>query len=198
MSRSDARSVHLVDCPHGPLVGDGRLIRARPFAITAALSMMVAVPATSWVHPALAVAGSALGALMIPTALFLPWNRVGRTAQLIPPFVFLLAMLLLGSGTGTGIESAYVTMAVLPLMWLAIYENRTAVLSAAAMTAAGLWLATSHGHAQPSDLGGVAIIVFVVVGAGMGVTLHGLVADARSLTRSGNASSIAAACSTAS
>ena len=184
MTRSPARSVHLVDCPDGPLVGNGRLNRARPFAITAALTMLLAVPTTSWVHPDLAVAGSALGAMMIPTALFFPWYRLARAAQLIPPFLFLVATLLLASGNGTGIESAYVTMAVLPLMWLAIYENRTAVLAAAAMTAAGLWLATSHGHAQPSDVGGVSIIVFVVVGAGMGVTLHGLVADARSLTRS--------------
>ena len=184
MTPSPARSVHLVDCPHGPLIGDGRLNRARPFAITAAISMMLAVPTTSWVHPALAVAGSSLGALMILVALFFPWYRVGRAAQLIPPFLFLVATLLLASGTGTGIESAYVTMVVLPLMWLAIYENRTAVLSAAAMTAAGLWLSTAHGHARPSDLPTVSIVVFVVVGAGMGVTLHGLVADARSLTQS--------------
>ena len=184
MSRSAARSVHLVDCPDGPLVGDGRFNRARPFAITAALSMMLAVPTTSWVHPNLAIAGSALGAMMMLIALYFPWYRARRGAQLIPPFLFLVATLLLGSGTGTGIESAYVTMAVLPLMWLAIYENRTAVLSAAAMTAAGLWLATARGHAQPSDLGGVSIIVFVIVGAGMGVTLHGLVADARGLTKS--------------
>jgi diguanylate cyclase (GGDEF)-like protein/PAS domain S-box-containing protein len=181
---SRARSVHLVDCPDGPLVGDGRLDRAKPFAITAALSMLIAVPATSWVNPALAFAGSSLGALMIVIALVSPWDRVGRSAQLIPPFFFLVATMMLAWANGNGIDSAYVTMSVLPLMWLAIYENRRAVVAAAVMTGAGLWSATAFGQTQASNRWIVSVLVFVIIFAGMGVTLHGLVADARSLTSS--------------
>ncbi len=184
MTRSPIRGVHLVDCPHGPLVGDGRLDRARPFAITAALSLAIAVPSTSWANPGLAVAGSLLGALMIPTALLFPWYRVARSAQLIPPLLFLVATMLLAWANGNGIDSAYVTMSVLPLMWLAIHEHRTAVLVAAAMTGTGLWVATAFGDPQASNRWTVSVWVFVVCFAGMGMTLHGLVADARSLTHS--------------
>ncbi|MEO8268055.1 MAG: sensor domain-containing diguanylate cyclase [Ilumatobacteraceae bacterium] len=184
MTRSPTLSAHLLDAPRGPLIGEGRLDRALPFAITAALSMLIAVPTTDWIHPAIAAAGSALGSAMIVAAIVFPWNRVARNAQLTSPFLFLAAILLLASATGNGIGSPFVTMAVLPLMWLAIYEHRAAVLSAAAMTGTGLWLVTTRGHLQVSDLGTVSILVFVVCGAGMGVTLHSLVADARQLTRS--------------
>ena len=184
VTRSPSLSAHLVDAPRGPLVGEGRLSRELPFAITAALSMLIAVPTTDWTHPVLAIVGSALGSTTIVAALVLPWSRVARAAQLTPPFLFLVAILLLASATGNGIGSPFVTMAVLPLMWLAIYEHRAAVLSAAAMTGAGLWLATRRGDVQASDLGIVSILVFVVCCAGMGVTLHSLVTDARRLTRS--------------
>ena len=184
VTRSPSLSAHLVDAPRGPLVGEGRLSRELPFAITAALSMLIAVPTTDWTHPVLAIVGSALGSTTIVAALVIPWSRVARAAQLTPPFLFLVAILLLASATGNGIGSPFVTMAVLPLMWLAIYEHRAAVLSAAAMTGAGLWLATRRGGVQASDLGIVSILVFVVCCAGMGVTLHSLVTDARRLTRS--------------
>ena len=146
--------------------------------------MVIAVPATSWTNPALAVAGSLLGVMMIFTALVFPWHKVPRTAQLTPPFFFIVATMLLAWANGNGIDSAYVTMSVLPLMWLAIYEHRSAVVAAAAMTGAGLWVATVFGQPQASNRWTVSVWVFVVCFAGMGVTLHGLVADARSLTRS--------------
>ena len=70
-------------------------------------------------------------------------------------------------------------MAVLPLMWLAIYENRYAVVVAAGLAGVGLWLSESGDPASSTIHGTVAIAVFVVCAAGMGITLHGLVADTR-------------------
>ena len=71
-------------------------------------------------------------------------------------------------------------MAVLPLMWLAIYENRYAVVVAAGLAGVGLWLSSESGDPVSSSIHGtVEIAVFVVCGAGMGITLHGLVADTR-------------------
>ena len=174
------RHVHIVDATKGPLIGDGRLHRIMPFAITAILSMMVALPSTSWVHPGFALAGAVVITATIFSSLAFPWYRVARTAQLILPFLFLASALLLASASGEGIGSPFVTMAVLPVVWLAIYENRKAVLLAATLTGAVLWL-ISEGTAQRPDPAIVASIVFVICGAGMGITLHGLVADARKL-----------------
>ena len=44
-----------------------------------------------------------------------------------------------------------------------------------------MWLVVPGGNVQPSDYGFVATFVFVVCFAGMGITLHGLVGDARKL-----------------
>ncbi len=182
MTQSLTRHVHLLDAPKGPLIGDGRLHRVMPFAATATLSLIIAVPAASWTRPGFALAGSILAVAMIPIAILFPWGRVRRTAQLAPPFLFLAATVLLATATGNGIESPFVALTVLPLMWLAIYENRTGVLLAAVLTAAGLWFAASAERVESPAQSAVSIAVFVVCCAGMGITLHGLVSDARRLT----------------
>jgi diguanylate cyclase (GGDEF)-like protein/PAS domain S-box-containing protein len=176
--RSSPR-VHIVDATQGPLIGEGRLSRVMPFAVTATLSMIVAVPAASWTRPGFAAAGAILSAAAIVASLAFPWGRVARSAQLAPPFLFLASSLLLASASSGGISSPFVTMVVLPLMWLAIYENREAVLVAAFVAGAALWLVVPNGGGQPSNHTIVSTIVFVICGAGMGVTLHGLVAHAR-------------------
>ena len=181
VTSSSPRSVHIVDAKKGPLIGDGRLRRVTPFAVTATISMIVAVPATSWTRPGFAVAGSVVAGSAIIGSLVFPWNRVGRAAQLTAPLLFLVATLLLVSATGNGIGSPYVTLAVLPLVWLAIYENRAAVLLAATLAGVTLWLVAPGGQVEPAAHGNVSTLVFVVCGAGIAVTLHGLVADARRL-----------------
>ena len=182
VTASSLRAVHIVDATKGPLVGDGRLRRVMPFAATATVSMLIAVPATSWTQPNLAVAGSIIIATTIVGSLALPWHRIARAAQLTSPFLFLVGTLLLAEATGNGIRSPFLTLSVLPLMWLAIYENRIAVLSAATLTGVTLSLAHTGGTIAPTGNGTVATAVFIVCGAGMGITLHGLVADARRLT----------------
>ncbi len=177
--RSLPRIVHIVDATKGPLIGEGRLRRVTPFAATATISMVISVPAASWNRPGAAIAGSVLIAATIIGSLVVPWDRLARAAQLAVPFAFLVATLLLASASGYGVGSPFVTMAVLPMVWLATYEKRTAVLSAAILAGLFLWLAVPGGNPESSAHGGVYTAVFIVCGAGMGVTLHGLVADAR-------------------
>jgi diguanylate cyclase (GGDEF)-like protein/PAS domain S-box-containing protein len=117
---------------------------------------------------------------VIIAAFLFPWQRVARAAQLTPPMLFLVATLLLVLASGHGVGSPFLTLVVVPLMWLAIYENRTAVVLAAALAGVGLWF-VQRGHVEPSSQGNVSTVVLVVCGAGMGVTLQGLVADARRL-----------------
>ena len=184
LTPSSVRSVHIVDATMGPLIGAGRLRRIFPFAATATISIVVAVPETSWIRPGFAVAAVILIAATIIGAVSFPWNRVGRSAQVAAPLLFLVATLLLVHATGNVVGSPFVTMAVLPLMWLAIYEDRNAVLFAAILAGVGLWLASPGGNGQPGPQGNVATVVFVVCAAGMGITLHGLVSDARRLAHS--------------
>ncbi|MBI4885228.1 MAG: sensor domain-containing diguanylate cyclase [Actinobacteria bacterium] len=181
MSESPRRGAQIVDGTGGPLVGAGRLRTVLPFAVTATISMIVAIPATSWDRPHLALVGSILSVATMIGSMVFPWHRVPRHAQLMPPLLFLAATLLMASATSYGIGSPFVTMAVLPLMWLAIYENRTAVLSAATLTGVTLWLTAPDSNVEKPINATISTVVFVVCAAGMGVTLHGLVAGARRL-----------------
>lgn len=175
--------VHIVDAADGPLVGEGHLRRMMPFAITASISVAVGVPATSWARPGVAVVGSVFSGCAIIGALTIPWHRAARVAQMVAPFLFLFATLLLTWANGHGIGSPFISMAVMPLMWLALYESRTAVVVAALLSGVGLFLATRGGSIVAADQW-IAAVVFIVCAVGMGVTLHGFIADARKLALS--------------
>lgn len=179
--RRPARFVHLVDARQGPLVGAGRLSRVAPFAITATISMLVAMPMTHWTRPSFALGGSLAVAASIITAIAAPWHRLPRVLQLGPPVLFLAAMVLIVGATQNGDDSPFLTMAVLPLMWLAVYENRILLIVIATMTGVALWLLVPSGAVDPSTRATASIVVFLVCAAGMGVTLNTLVADTRHL-----------------
>jgi diguanylate cyclase (GGDEF)-like protein/PAS domain S-box-containing protein len=179
MTTSSQQNARIVEYASGPLVGDGRTRRVMPFVITGTLSMIIAIPVMSLTRPVFALAGIVLAATAIVTSVTVPWSRFARAAQLAPPFLFLGATVLLASATEIGVGSPFVTMAVLPMMWLAIYENRAGVIVAAAVAGVGLWLSLSTERVPSSTQEAVAVAVFVVCCAGMGVTLHGLVAETR-------------------
>ncbi len=176
------RGVHIVDATQGPLIGDGRYRRMLPFAVTATISLVISTPTTSWTRPGVAIAAQVLLVATIIGALTVPWHRVPRNAQLIPPFSFLVGTLMLTDAIGNGIGSPFIVLSVLPLMWLAIYEHRAAVVIGGMLAGAALWLAAPNGTSQPSSSGFASTAVFIVCCVGMGVTLHGLVSDARTAT----------------
>ena len=174
------RNVRISDSSDGPLVGTDLVRRVMPFILTAVISMVLAIPVLSFNRPWFAVVGLALAVAAIVSSVTVPWNRVPRVAQLASPFLFLAATVLLAAATGIGVGSPFVTMAVLPLMWLAMYENRYAVVVAAVLAGVGLWLSESGSPTSSTIHGTVAIRgVFVVGAVGMGITLHGLVVDTR-------------------
>ncbi|MEO8265382.1 MAG: sensor domain-containing diguanylate cyclase [Ilumatobacteraceae bacterium] len=145
--------------------------------------MLVALPSTSWTRPGLALLSSLLVVAALTGAVALPWHRLPRATQVAVPFVFLVTTLLLASATGRVIGSPFVTMALLPLLWLSLYESRLAVVVASMVAGMMLWLEVPGGSAQAPAQATASALVIAVCGVGMGITLHGLVADARGLAR---------------
>ncbi|MBI4936118.1 MAG: sensor domain-containing diguanylate cyclase [Actinobacteria bacterium] len=145
--------------------------------------MIVATSATSWARPGLAVAGTVVAAVTIFVSVAVPWARVPRQLQLIPPVLFLSAMLTLIAAARTGFGLPFMMMAVLPLMWLAIYEARWTVISITTLTGLALWLVTPGGHDASPSATNVVVVVFVVCAVGMGYALQGMVADTRRVAR---------------
>lgn len=177
-SSAPTHGVHIVDGTQGPLVGPGRFRRIAPFAATATICLLIALPTTSWINPGLAVAGPIILVAAIVAAATFPWHRAPRHAQLAVPFLVIIGTLMLAAASGSGTGSPFITMSVLPFIWLAIYEKRFAVLIAAAMAGSVLWIRPTDGTAAaPSALAATAVLIVCCVG--MGVTLHGLVSGAR-------------------
>jgi diguanylate cyclase (GGDEF)-like protein/PAS domain S-box-containing protein len=176
-----AARVHIVEAVNGPLAGPGRAWRVAPFATAAVVSTFVAVPAITFVHTFAAIAGITASLVTIVMAVTLPWHRFPRRTQLIPPYSFLGATLLMAYASDGGVGSPFVTMIVMPMAWLALYESRMAVATAAAGGGTGLWLVAAVGHGRPAH---VAALVFIVCGTAMGMTLQHLVADARRVAHS--------------
>lgn len=172
---------HIVDATGGPLVGEGCRQRIAPFALTALLSLVFAVPLATWIRSDFAVAAAVVAAVTLAAALVTPWRRVSRSAQLAIPFVFLVVVLLLMAASGQDVHSPFVSLLVLPLMWLALYETRGAVLVAAGLTGAALGFGHLVTAAVAEPDGAASIIVLVICCAGMGITLNQLIVDARSL-----------------
>jgi diguanylate cyclase (GGDEF)-like protein len=82
------------------------------------------------------VQASTVTAATVIVTLIVPWGRLPNLAHTFVPFVFLVVAFLARQATG-GAESAYAQLALLPVLWVAVYgtlrELGAIVLAAAAL-----------------------------------------------------------------
>src|SRR4051812_39136882 len=64
-----------------------------------------------------------LNVLMIVLVIVLPWQRLPRSADLLPPLLYMVVVALMRDGLG-GAVSAYSTLLILPVFWIAMYGTR--------------------------------------------------------------------------
>ena len=64
-----------------------------------------------------------LNLALIALVLVLPWQRLPRIADLLPPLMYMVVVALLRDGLG-GTVSGYPTLLILPVLWLAMYGTR--------------------------------------------------------------------------
>jgi GGDEF domain-containing protein len=60
---------------------------------------------------------------MIVLVVVLPWQRLPRSADLLPPLLYMVVVALMRDGLG-GAVSAYSTLLILPVFWIAMYGTR--------------------------------------------------------------------------
>jgi GGDEF domain-containing protein len=70
------------------------------------------------------LAAAILNALLVVLVIVLPWQKLPRTADLLPPLIYMIVVALLRDGLG-GAVSAYSTLLILPVLWLAMYGTRS-------------------------------------------------------------------------
>jgi GGDEF domain-containing protein len=69
------------------------------------------------------LSAAALNLFLIALVVLLPWNKLPRTADLLPPLLYMVVVALLRDAMG-GAVSAYSTLLILPVLWLAMYGTR--------------------------------------------------------------------------
>jgi hypothetical protein len=105
-----------------PLSSAGRRARLAPFTIVAAATLVsAAVPP----HPdrTLLAAAVALAALLAAAGVLVPWARLPREAEALPPIAYFAVVALLRQSAG-GAASEFTPLVLLPVIWLALYGTR--------------------------------------------------------------------------
>jgi GGDEF domain-containing protein len=106
-----------------PFRREGLLRRIAPFLVATAVAFAaIRLPAVERDSQRLIEAG-ALMLILSGLVLVLPWQQLPRIADLVPPLVYMVVIALLRDGLG-GAVSAYSTLLVLPVLWVAMYGRR--------------------------------------------------------------------------
>jgi GGDEF domain-containing protein len=108
---------------HSPFRREGLLRRTAPFAVAMVVAFAaIRLPSVERDAGQLLSAGL-LNLALVALVLLLPWDRLPRTADLLPPLIYMVVVALLRDGLG-GAFSAYSTLLILPVLWLAMYGTR--------------------------------------------------------------------------
>jgi GGDEF domain-containing protein len=106
-----------------PFRREGLLRRSAPFLVAMAVGFAaVRLPAVERDESEI-FAAAALNLVLIALVVFLPWQKLPRTADLVPPLFYMVVITMLRDGVG-GAVSAYSTLLILPVLWLAMYGSR--------------------------------------------------------------------------
>ena len=133
--------------------------------------------------PTALTAAALLSALIVFTARFVPWAKLPRFAEVVPPFAYFVVIALLREADGEGL-SAYGVLAMLPVFWLALYGTRrdlaVAMVGVGAVFLAPLVLVGAP--AYPSSEWTRALL-WICVAPIVGYTVQGLVRELRNARR---------------
>jgi hypothetical protein len=75
-------------------------------------------------HPVVVLFAAGLSALIVAAVVAVPWERLPRFAEAVPPLTYFVVIALLRDSQG-GASSGYSALAMLPVFWLALYGTRS-------------------------------------------------------------------------
>jgi PAS domain S-box-containing protein len=116
-----------------PLSAPDRWRRIWPFVGVAGLGYAMA-----WLPPGTdgtaLLAAVAIGVLLLAAVVFIPWARLPADFEALPALAFFVVVVVLREGTG-GPASGFSPLAMLPILWLALYHGLAAVTAGMGMLA---------------------------------------------------------------
>jgi diguanylate cyclase (GGDEF)-like protein len=131
-------------------------------------------------RPVLIGLAIALSALIVAAVVVVPWHRLPRFAEALPPLAYFVVIALLHESQGVA-DSGYSALALLPVFWLALYGTRTQLAIGLAglvsMFTAPLLILGSPDY-PPSEWR--PALLWICVAPIVGYTVQALVAELRS------------------
>jgi GGDEF domain-containing protein len=125
------------------------------------------------------LAAAVLNVLLVLLVIALPWQKLPRSADLLPPLFYMVVVALLRDGLG-GAVSAYSTLLILPVLWLAMYGNRLelaiGVIGVALLLVMPILL---YGEPQYTDEEWRRALLWVTVAGILGLAVQDLVEQVR-------------------
>ncbi len=154
-------------------------VRVAPFAVVA-LAALGTIPFGPMTDQWALIAGAILTVVIGLAVLALPWSRMPSWAKVVPALAYFVAVGLLQAGGG-GMVGGFAPLAMLPILWLALYGTlrhlALGIIALALVFVLPILLAA--GAEQPPATWRRAVL-FVVVGATVGLTVQRLVGRIRS------------------
>jgi GGDEF domain-containing protein len=163
----------------GPFRREGLLRRTAPFLVAMVVTFAaVRLPATHRDGSEILTAG-ALNLVIVLAVFALPWSRLPRSAEVLPPLLYMVVITLMRDALG-GAVSAYSTLLILPVLWLAMYGTR-AQLAVGVLGVAVLLVMPILLVGQPSygDEEWRRALLWVTVSGIIGLAVHDLVEQVR-------------------
>jgi len=118
-----------------PLSDPRALGRIAPFAGAAIIAVLAAMLSPTASDPFVISMAAVLTTVIIASAVLVPWMRLPAWCEAAVPLSFFVVVALLRQGGG-GAASVFAPVVMLPVLWLAIYGNRSQFRLAIAATAA--------------------------------------------------------------
>jgi diguanylate cyclase (GGDEF)-like protein len=117
----------------------------------------------------LLVRASTVTAATVVLTLILPWHRLPNLVHTLVPFVLLAVAYFARQGTG-GVDSAYAQLALLPILWVAVYGS--VIELGAMMVAAGVVLSIPLLGADAGDQAWVSMLGMLIGGSAIALLVH--------------------------
>ena len=107
-----------------PFRSEGLLRRGAPFLAAMILGFAALRLPAQVRDQAEILAAAGLNVVLILAILVLPWHRLPRFADVLPPLAYMIVVALLRDALG-GASSGYSTLLILPVLWVALHGTRT-------------------------------------------------------------------------
>jgi len=110
---------------------EGLVQRVTPFVAAGLVAVAAGIVNLGSADAGWLVTGTALSVLTVVLALAVPWSRLPRWTDALPPLLYLVAVAAIRHGAG-GVGSGYAPLFLIPILWIALYGDRAQLLVAIA------------------------------------------------------------------